>query len=79
MFKCEVLLDLLYNLKIVICFINCVMFDGKCGIVVIIVYDVFEVIKEVIGIDVFEVFEIVMENIMFVFEVCVCCVGGLNY
>lgn len=29
--KCDVLLDLMYNLKLVICFINKMMVDGKKG------------------------------------------------
>lgn len=31
--KRDVLLDLVYNFKLVICLINCIMFDGKCGVV----------------------------------------------
>lgn len=55
--KCDVLLDFIYNLKLVICLINCVMVDGKCGIVVNIIYNVFDLIKEFIGNDLLEVFE----------------------
>lgn len=55
--KCDVLLDLIYNLKLVICLINCVMVDGKCGIVVNIIYNLFDIIKEFIGNDLLEVFE----------------------
>lgn len=36
--KLEVLLDLIYNLKLVISLINYLMFDGKCGIVFKIFY-----------------------------------------
>lgn len=55
--KCDVLLDLIYNLKLVICLINCVMVDGKCGIAVNIIYNLFDIIKEFIGNDLLEVFE----------------------
>lgn len=40
--KCEVLVDLMYNFKLVMCLINYLMLDGKCGIVLIILYDVFD-------------------------------------
>lgn len=78
-FKCEILLDFLYDFQLVSKFINVVMSDGKKSIVECIFYDVLVFIKECGEEDFFGVFKWVIENVKFVVEVKFCCVGGFIY
>lgn len=77
--KREVLADPIYNSKLVTKLINNVMYDGKRGVALKIVYDAFDIIKEKTGRDSLEVFQQAMDNIMPVLEVKARRVGGATY
>ena len=77
--KRDVLLDPLYNSKLVTRLINNVMIDGKKGVAQKIVYEAFDIIREKTGKEPLEVFEAAMENVMPVLEVKARRVGGATY
>ena len=77
--KRDVLPDPLYNSKLVTRLINSVMYDGKKGVAQKIVYDAFDIIKEMTGKEPLEVFQNAMENVMPVLEVKARRVGGSTY
>ncbi|MBQ4095944.1 MAG: 30S ribosomal protein S7 [Oscillospiraceae bacterium] len=77
--KRDVLLDPVYNSKLVTRLINNIMLDGKKGVAQKIVYGAFEIVEEKAGKPALEVFEAAMENIMPVLEVKARRVGGATY
>ena len=77
--KRDVLVDPLYNSKLVTRLVNNVMLDGKKGVAQKIVYGAFDIIREKTGNEPLEVFEQAMENIMPVLEVKARRVGGATY
>ena len=77
--KRDVLVDPLYNSKLVTRLINNIMYDGKRGVAQKIVYGAFEIIQEKTGKDPLETFEQAMENIMPLLEVKARRVGGATY
>ena len=77
--KRDVLIDPVYNNKVVTKLINSIMIDGKKGIAQKIVYGAFERVAEKTGKDAVEVFEEAMNNIMPVLEVKARRVGGATY
>ncbi len=77
--KRDVLLDPVYNSKLVTRLINSVMLDGKKGVAQKIVYGAFEIVAEKTGKDAVECFQEAMENIMPVLEVKARRVGGSTY
>lgn len=62
--KRDVLLDPIYNSKIVTRLINNIMLDGKKGVAQKIVYGAFEIVEAKSGKPALEAFEAAMENIM---------------
>ena len=77
--KRDVLVDPLYNSKLVTRLINNIMYDGKRGVAQKIVYGAFDIVKEKKGRETLEVFEEAMENIMPSLEVKARRVGGATY
>jgi len=77
--KRDVLVDPLYNNKVVTKLINNIMLDGKKGTAQKIVYGAFDKIAEKTGKDAVEVFEEAMNNIMPVLEVKARRIGGATY
>ena len=77
--KREVLADPIYNSKVVTRLVNYIMLDGKKGVAQEIVYDAFNIVKEMTGNDPLEMFEKAMENIMPNLECKTRRVGGANY
>ena len=77
--KRDVLLDPLYNSKLVTKLINNVMLDGKKGVAQKIVYDAFKVVEEKSGKNALEAFTTALDNIMPVLEVKARRVGGSTY
>lgn len=77
--KRDVLPDPVYGSVVVSKLINSIMLDGKKGVAQGIVYDAFNMIKEVTGEEPLDVFERAMNNIMPVVEVKARRVGGANY
>ncbi len=77
--KRDVLVDPVYNSKLVTRLINSIMLDGKKGVAQKIVYDAFKTIEEKSGHDPLEMFEKAMENIMPSLEVKARRVGGSTY
>ncbi len=77
--KRDVLLDPVYNSKLVTRLINSIMYDGKKGVAQKIVYGAFEIIAEKTGKPALEVFEKAMENIMPNLEVKARRIGGATY
>ena len=77
--KRDVLVDPLYNNKVVTKLINNIMLDGKRGIAQKIVYGAFNRISEKTGKEALEVFEEAMNNIMPVLEVKARRIGGATY
>lgn len=75
----EVLGDFVYGNKVVIKFINKMMFDGKKSVVEKIIYKVFNKIEEKSGEKGIEVFEKVLERVCFLVEVRSRRVGGVIY
>lgn len=67
--KRDVLVDPIYNNKVVTKLINNIMLDGKKGVAQKIVYGAFNRVAETTGKDAVEVFEEAMNNIMPVLEV----------
>ena len=77
--KRDVLLDPVYNSKLVTRLVNNIMLDGKKGVAQKIVYGAFEIIAEKTGKPAVEVFEAAMENIMPNLEVKARRIGGATY
>ena len=77
--KRDVLVDPIYNSKIVTNLVNSIMLDGKKGVAQKIVYGAFDRIAEKTGKDAMEVFEEAMNNIMPVLEVKAKRIGGATY
>ena len=77
--KRDVLVDPVYNSKMVTRLINSIMLDGKKGVAQKIVYDAFASVQEKTGNDPLETFEKALENIMPTLEVKARRVGGSTY
>ena len=77
--KREVLVDPIYNSKLVTSLINHLMIDGKRGTATKILYAAFDRIKEQTGNDPVEVFQQAMDNVEPVLEVKARRIGGSNY
>ncbi len=77
--KRDVLVDPLYQSKLVTRLINNIMYDGKKGVAQKIVYGAFDIVREKTGREPLEVFEEAMENIMPALEVKARRVGGATY
>ena len=77
--KRDVLVDPIYNSKLVTKLVNSIMLDGKKGVAQKIVYDAFDIVAEKTGNDPLETFEKAMENIMPLLEVKARRVGGATY
>ncbi|MEG1931637.1 MAG: 30S ribosomal protein S7 [Pygmaiobacter sp.] len=77
--KRDVLVDPIYNSKMVTRLVNSIMYDGKKGVAQKIVYSAFDIIKEKSGNDPLETFEKALENIMPMLEVKARRVGGSTY
>ena len=77
--KRDVLVDPIYNSKVVTKLINSIMLDGKKGIAQKIVYGAFEQVNNETGKDALEVFESAMNNVMPTLEVKAKRIGGATY
>ncbi|MGE5455899.1 MAG: 30S ribosomal protein S7 [Ignavibacteriales bacterium] len=77
--KRDVLVDPMYNSKLVTKLINRLMYDGKKGVAQTILYEAFDIIKEKTKSEPTEVFEKALENIKPALEVKSRRVGGANY
>lgn len=77
--KRDVLVDPVYNSKLVSRLINKIMVDGKKGVAQNILYDAFNLVGERTGEDPMVVFERSLENIMPLLELKVRRIGGANY
>ena len=77
--KIDVLVDPIYNSKLVTRLINKIMIDGKRGVAQTILYNAFDIVEEKTGRQPMEVFEQALENIMPLLELKVRRVGGANY
>lgn len=77
--KRDVLVDPIYNSKLVTRLINKIMIDGKRGIAQTILYDAFVLVQEKTGREPMEVFELALTNIMPMLELKARRVGGSNY
>ncbi len=77
--KRDVLVDPIYNSKVVTKLINRMMLDGKRGKAQKILYEAFDIVKEKTGEEPLEVFNKALENIKPLLEVKSRRVGGSNY
>lgn len=77
--KRDVLVDPIYNSKLVTRLINKIMLDGKKGVAQSILYNAFEIIEEKTGREPMEVFEKALANVMPMLELKARRVGGSNY
>lgn len=77
--KRDVLVDPIYNSKLVTRLINKVMIDGKRGVAQTILYAAFDMVQEKTGRQPMEVFEQALGNIMPMLELKARRVGGSNY
>jgi len=77
--KRDVLVDPIYNSKLVTRLINKIMYDGKRGVAQSILYNAFDIVEEKTGRQPMEVFEQALENVMPMLELKVRRVGGSNY
>ena len=77
--KRDVLVDPIYNSKVVTKLVNHIMKDGKKGTAQNIIYDAFDIVKEKTGEEAMVVFEKAMNNIKPALEVKSRRVGGANY
>ena len=77
--KRDVLVDPIYNSKIVTKLVNSIMLDGKKGVAQKIVYGAFDKVAEKTDRPALEVFEEAMNNIMPVLEVKARRIGGATY
>ena len=77
--KRDVLVDPIYNSKLVTRLINKIMLDGKKGVAQNILYNAFETIEKKTGQPAMEVFEKALDNVMPELELKLRRVGGANY
>lgn len=77
--KRDVLVDPVYNSKLVSRLINKIMVDGKKGVAQTILYDAFKLVEEKTNEDAMDVFERAIDNIMPLLELKVRRIGGANY
>lgn len=77
--KRDVLVDPIYNSKLVTRLINKIMVDGKRGVASSILYNAFEIVEEKTGKEPMEVFEQSLANVMPMLELKARRVGGSNY
>ena len=77
--KRDVLVDPIYNSKVVTKLINSIMLDGKKGVAQKIVYGAFEQVNAETGKDALEVFQSAMNNVMPTLEVKAKRIGGATY
>ena len=77
--KREVLVDPIYNSKLVTRLINKIMIDGKRGVAQTILYNAFDIIEVKTEKKPMEVFEAALENVMPMLELKARRVGGSNY
>lgn len=77
--KRDVLIDPIYNSKLVTRLINKIMIDGKRGIAQTILYDAFAMVQAKTAREPMEVFEQALTNIMPMLELKARRVGGSNY
>ena len=77
--KRDVLVDPIYNSKLITRLINKIMIDGKRGTAQNILYNAFDIIEVKTGKQPMEVFEEALENVMPQLELKVRRVGGANY
>lgn len=77
--KRDVLVDPIYNSKLVTRLINKLMLDGKKNVAQDILYNAFDIIEAKTGRQPMEVFEQALSNIMPLLELKVRRVGGANY
>ncbi len=77
--KRDVLIDPIYNSKLVTRLINKIMIDGKRGVAQTILYNAFDMIEEKTGKQPMEVFEQALSNVMPLLELKLRRVGGSNY
>ena len=77
--KRDVLVDPIYNSKLVTRLINKIMLDGKKGVAQNILYNAFEIVEKKTGQQPMEVFEKALDNVMPELELKLRRVGGANY
>ncbi len=77
--KRDVLVDPIYNSKLVTRLINKIMIDGKRGVAQSILYNAFEIVEEKTGQEPMAVFEKALANVMPMLELKARRVGGSNY
>ncbi|WP_448909826.1 30S ribosomal protein S7 [Holdemania massiliensis] len=77
--KRDVLVDPIYNSKLVTRLINKLMLDGKKNVAQDILYSAFDIVEAKTGRQPMEVFEQALSNIMPLLELKVRRVGGANY
>ena len=77
--KRDVLVDPIYNSKLVTRLVNKIMIDGKKGVAQNILYNAFEIVEKKTGSQPMEVFEKALNNVMPELELKVRRVGGANY
>lgn len=77
--KRDVLVDPIYNSKLVTRLINKIMLDGKRGTAQNILYNAFDIVEVKTGKQPMEVFEQALENVMPQLELKLRRVGGANY
>ena len=76
--KRDVLVDPIYNSKLVTRLINKIMIDGKRGLASSILYNAFDIVEEKTGRQPMEVFEEALDNVMPMLELKSRRVGGSN-
>ena len=77
--KRDVLVDPIYNSKLVTRLVNKIMIDGKKGVAQNILYNAFDIVEKKTGQQPMEVFEKALDNVMPEVELKVRRVGGANY
>ena len=77
--KRDVLIDPIYNSKLVTRLVNKIMIDGKKGVAQNILYNAFDIVEKKTGQQPMEVFEKALDNVMSELELKVRRVGGANY
>ena len=77
--KRDVLVDPIYNSKLVTRLINKIMLDGKKGVAQNILYNAFDIVEKRTGSQPMEVFEKALDNVMPELELKLRRVGGANY
>ena len=77
--KRDVLVDPIYNSKLVTRLINKIMLDGKKGVAQNILYNAFDIVEKKTGSQPMELFEKALDNVMPELELKLRRVGGANY